>query len=387
MIGVDAPIPFERNPPVKITSIESVILRLPEVREVGDGCQTILVIKVHTDEGITGIGEAHTNPVVAQAVLEAPLCSVSSSGLARLLIGEDPLAIGRLWDKMYRHTQTYGRRGVVLHVMSGIDIALWDILGKAAGKPVHQLLGGARQRLVDAYASDLAPDTAEAAVALAQKHAAAGYRAMKFGWGNLGADPRADVRRIAAIRKAVGDDVDIMVDMGFAVPLDDALYLGRALAESRVYFLEEPLSPDDLRGFAALVAASPTPIATGEKEATHHAYVNLMDYGGLRIIQPDVARVGGISEMLRIAALAEARGVRIIPHCWSTDILVAATLHVIATLRDCPYLEYNVMDNPLRTDLLVEPIRPKAGRVAVPEKPGLGIALNDDTVERFRWTP
>jgi L-alanine-DL-glutamate epimerase-like enolase superfamily enzyme len=371
---------------MKITDVESIILRLPEVREIGDGCQSILLIKVHTDEGITGIGEAHTNPMVSKAVLDSPLCSVSASGLKRLLVGEDPLAINRLWDKMYKHTQSYGRRGAAMHVISGIDIALWDILGQVAGQPIHALLGGARKTRHAVYASDLAPTdpSPEAMLEQAQGHIAAGYRAMKFGWGSLGADPRSDARQIGRIRQAIGDDTDIMVDMGFAVPLEDAIYLGNALAEHRVFFLEEPLSPDDLAGFARLTAVSPTPIATGEKESTQYPYVDLMDRGGLRIIQPDVARVGGISETMRIAALAESRGVRVIPHCWSTDILVAATLHVIATLRDCPYLEYNVTANPLRTDLLAEPLRPQGGEIDVPTAPGLGITVNEDTVAKYR---
>jgi L-rhamnonate dehydratase len=370
---------------MRITDVEGLMLRLPDVREIGDGCQNILIIRIHTDEGITGIGEAHTNPLVSKAILDAPLCSVSASGLRRLLIGEDPRDINRLYDRIYRHTQTYGRRGALMHVLSGIDIALWDILGKVAGLPIHRLLGGARRNEIAAYASDLTQPTLDATIALARKHQANGYRAMKFGWGGLGDDPKEDVRVAAAIRKAVGDDMDIMIDMGFPVPLDHALHLGRALADHGIYFLEEPLAPDDVAGFAKLVAASPTPIATGEKESTQYPYIDLMDRGGLRIIQPDVARVGGISETMRIVAHAEARGVRVIPHCWSTDILVAATLHVVATIRDCPYLEFNATENPLRTGLLIDPIRPVDGLVRVPERPGLGIELNEETLRRYRW--
>ncbi len=370
---------------MNITEIEGVMVRLPTVERIGDGCQNILIILVHTDEGITGIGEAHTNPLVNKAVLDAPLCSVSAEGLRSLLIGENPLHIGRLWDKMNKHTQTYGRRGVVMHVISGIDLALWDILGKAAGMPVHQLLGGARHQHFDVYASDLSQPTLEATLDRARRHKENGYKAVKFGWGDLGDDPRRDVKKTAEMRNVLGDDIDIMIDMGFAVPLEDAIFLGRAFADYGVYFLEEPLSPDDLDGFAKLTAVSPTPIATGEKESTVYAYRDLMERGGLRIIQPDIARVGGISEAMRIAALAEARGVRMIPHCWSTDILVSATLQVIATLRDCPYLEYNVTDNPLRTDLLIDPLRPTKGRIEVPTGPGLGIELNPDTIEKYRW--
>jgi L-rhamnonate dehydratase len=370
---------------MKITDIETIMLRLPEVRAIGDGCQNILIIKVHTDAGITGIGEAHSNPLVSKAVIESPLCSISAAGLRTLLVGEDPRDINRLYDLMLKRTVTFGRRGAAMHAISGVEIALWDILGKSLGQPIHRLLGGARRRSVPVYASDLAPDTASGAVALAARHAEAGYRAIKLGWGGLGGDRRADARMVGEVRQAVGPDVDLMLDMGFPIPLEDAVWLGRALAEHDVYFLEEPLSPDDVAGFARLTAISPTPIATGEKETTQYPYIDLMDRGGLRIIQPDVARVGGIGETMRIAAHAEARGVRVIPHCWSTDILVAATMQVIATLRDGPYLEFNVMDNPLRTELMTEPLRPVDGIMQLTDKPGLGVELNETTVARYRW--
>jgi L-alanine-DL-glutamate epimerase-like enolase superfamily enzyme len=372
---------------MKITDVETILLRLPVVREIGDGCQTICVIRVHTDEGIVGIGEAHTNPLAAKAVIDSPLYSVSAQGLKHVLVGEDPRDVNRLWDKMYRHSQTYGRRGLLMHALSGIDLALWDILGKSVGQPIHRLLGGARKREHYAYASDLSQPTLEETIDLALRHKQAGYRAMKFGWGALGKDARSDIAVAARLRQALGPDFDIMIDMGFSVPLDHAIRLGRAYAEHDIYFLEEPLSPDDVTGFAKLVAASPTPIATGEKASHEFDYLDLMDRGQLRIIQPDIARMGGITATMRVVAHAEARNVRVIPHCWSTDILVAATLHCISTMHDCPYLEYNVTDNPLRTDLLVDPIRPRAGVVAVPDKPGLGIELREDTLARYRWTP
>ena len=179
-----------------------------------------------------------------------------------------------------------------------------------------------------------------------------------------------------------------MIDMGTPVPLDDAIWLADALADHRVFFLEEPLSPDDLDGFARLTARSRTPIATGEKETTRHGFRDLMERGGLRIVQPDVARCcGGITETMRIAALAESRGVDVIPHCWASDILVAATAHCLASFKQPGYLEFNATDNPLKTDLLVAPIRQVDGHVRVPTGPGLGVELNRDTVDRYRWKP
>ncbi|RVT81696.1 mandelate racemase/muconate lactonizing enzyme family protein [Rhodobacteraceae bacterium CCMM004] len=372
---------------MKITDIQTTILRLPEVHPNGDGLQDTLIVEVHTDAGITGLGEAHTVPLVLKAVIDAPVSQLTGQGLRQMLIGEDPTRVTALWEKMYHHSCTYGRRGVVVHAISAIDMALWDILGKSCEQPVHALLGGATTERLRCYASDLTPKDVPAILDLAQRHRDAGFTAMKFGWGKLGNDVRSDVKWVAAVREALGDGPDIMIDMGTPVPLEDALWLGDALAEHGVAFLEEPLSPDDLDGFARLTDRSRTPIATGEKETTRHGFRDLMERGGLRIIQPDVARCGGITETMRIAALAEARGVEVIPHCWASDILVAATAHCLASFKRPHYLEFNATDNPLKTDLLVAPIRQVDGHVQVPTGPGLGIELDRDTVERFRWTP
>ena len=372
---------------MKITDVESIILRLPNVVANGDNLQDILVIRIHTDAGITGIGEAHTSPSVLKAIIDAPVSHLTTQGLKPLLIGQDPLRINALWNTLYDHTASYGRRGAVMQAISGIDIALWDLLGKATGQPVHQLLGGKLRDSIPAYASDLTPDTPEAMIAQAKRHADAGFTGMKFGWGGLGGDVKSDAKWVGEIRRAVGPDIALMLDMGTPVPFDSALWLARALAEHEVFFLEEPLSPDDLDGFAQLVAASPTPIATGEKETSRFGFRDLMERGNLRIIQPDVARCGGISEIRRIAALAELRNVRVIPHCWSSDILVAATLHFLVTQRDAPWQEFNVMDNPFKNGLVRNPFRLEDGRLRVPDEPGLGIELNEEVIERYRWEP
>ncbi len=369
---------------MRITEVETILLSLPEIRDVGDGCQDLLILKIHTDVGIVGLGEVHTNAPAAKAIVEAPLMSVSASGMGRLLVGEDPRDINRLWDTLYAKTQSYGRRGLAIHVLSGIDIALWDILGKATGMPVWRLLGGARRSAVPVYASDLDPGDPKALLDVAARHKANGFRAMKFGWGCLGSDVRQTVQTVAALRRELGDETDIMIDLGFAAPLEDAIYLGCAPADHGVYFLEEPLGPDDLEGFARLTANSPTPIATGEQETMVRPYLDLVDRDGLRIVQPDVARVGGITETLRIAAHAEARGVRVVPHCWSADILIAATPQVIAVVRDAPYLEFNATDNPWRKGPASNPFRPVDGLPELRQTPGLGVDLDDGTIDRFR---
>jgi L-rhamnonate dehydratase len=370
---------------MKITDVRTRFLALPTPEISGDNLQDLLIVEVHTNTGLTGIGEVHTNPLAARAIIDTAGYHTSSRGLKEILIGENPLEIGRLWDKMYALTQSYGRRGLLINAISGIDIALWDLLGKFLQAPIYRLLGVCRQTSLPAYASDLMPPTVAETVALARKHADAGFRGVKIGWGKLGKNLCEDVATIRQVRKAIGPSVHIMVDLGMPVSREKAIRLGQAMAEYDVYFLEEPLSPDDMEGWRDLVAKSPTPIATGEKETTRHGFAELIERGCLRIIQPDVARAGGITECLRIAAHAEARGVRVIPHCWSSDILVAATLHLITTLADCPLLEFNVMDQPLRNALLQSPIRPRDGIVRVPEGPGLGIELNESTISRYEF--
>ena len=368
-----------------ITDVECIMLRLPEVLPIGDSTQDTLIVKVHTDEGIVGIGECHTSPWILKAVIEAPVSAHASRGLKEIVVGQNPLSIGSLWDRMYELSMVYGRRGLIIQAMSAIDMALWDILGKVCGQPVHQLLGGSRRDDIPAYASTLAAPDIKSAIREVQELVDQGFRAIKFGWGNLGKDLKSDLQFVEKMREAAGTEVDLMVDVGMPMPIRDAKQLAQGLAALGVFFLEEPLSPDDLDGYAALVGASPLPIACGEKETTRFGFRDLIERGQVDIIQPDVARAGGFTECRRIADMADLHGTQVIPHCWSTDILVSATLNFIATLSDCPYLEFCVVDNPIRRSVIQEPIEVVDGMVSIPNRPGLGLELNDKIVEDLRY--
>jgi len=370
---------------MKITDVRCTMLRLPEVKPIGDGTQDTLVVEVETDAGIVGIGEAHTSPWVVKAVIEAPVSHYSARGLRAIVVGEDPRNITALWDKMYALSAVYGRRGALMHGLSAIDMALWDILGKVTGQPVYQLLGGAYRDAIAPYASILALDSPERTVEVAKSLVADGFRAIKFGWNGLGGNVDRDVEAIALVRDAVGPDVDLMLDVGVPMPLHRAIALARALEPYGVGFLEEPLSPDDLDGYAKLARSTSTPIAAGEKETTRFGFADLVTRGGIAVAQPDVARVGGFTESRRVADHADLHGVTVIPHCWSTNILVAATLHFVASLRSCPYLEYCIVDNPIRTSVTTHHFVPEEGMVKVPTGPGLGVELNRDTIESLRY--
>ncbi|MBA2666503.1 MAG: mandelate racemase/muconate lactonizing enzyme family protein [Trueperaceae bacterium] len=370
---------------MKIISVEALVLRMPEI-DVGaaDSTQDALVVRVHTDTGLVGIGEVDASPTVVKSIIEAPPSHAISSGLAEILIGEDPRDVERLWQAMYEGSIFYGRRGVAVMAMSGLDIALWDLLGKSLDVPIYRLLGGARRRTIPAYASTLMPDTPEEAEAHAREIAQQGFRAIKFGWGPLGQDADHDVEVVAAVRRGAGDDVEILLDIGFGWrDADHAIAMCERVRPSRPGWIEEPLPPDDLVGYAKLAAAVDVPIAAGEENTTRWEFADLMDRGRVDVIQPDVTRCGGLSEARRIAAMADERGIACVPHSWSTSIIQAASLHLIAVMPQARYLEYCIRPNPLNTSLAKTPITVRDGVAHVPEGPGLGIDLDESQLERF----
>ena len=373
---------------MKITNVEAIVLRQPGLDEgIADGSQDDLVIRVSTDDGIVGIGEVDSAPEVVKAVVEAPSSHAIAMSLREILIGEDPTHVEKLWRKMYRGVLYYGRRGVAIHAISGIDIALWDIKGKALGKPICELIGTPIRARVRAYASRLMPDTEseveEAVVELREQ----GFTAVKLGWGPLGKDPDHDIRLARAARTAGGDAVEIMIDagLGYRADVPTATGVARALEEMGCRWLEEPFEPDEYEAYAQLADEVDILVAAGEEDVTLWGFRELIDRGRVDVIQPDVTRCGGITEILRIAQLAGERGVAVVPHAWKSGIVKAASLHVNAVLPDALFQEYCVAQTPLNTSLTRErlPID-RDGLVAVPSGPGLGVSLDEQVVEHYR---
>ncbi|HKF16235.1 MAG TPA: mandelate racemase/muconate lactonizing enzyme family protein [Candidatus Dormibacteraeota bacterium] len=373
---------------MKITNVEAIVLRQPGLDEgIADGSQDDLVIRVSTDDGVVGIGEVDSAPEVAKAVVEAPSSHAIAMSLREILIGEDPTHVEKLWRKMYRGVLYYGRRGVAIHAISGIDIALWDIKGKALGKPICELIGTPIRARVRAYASRLMPDTEseveEAVVELREQ----GFTAVKLGWGPLGKDPDHDIRLARAARTAGGDAVEIMIDagLGYRADVPTATGVARALEEMGCRWLEEPFEPDEYEAYAQLADEVDILVAAGEEDVTLWGFRELIDRGRVDVIQPDVTRCGGITEILRIAQLAGERGVAVVPHAWKSGIVKAASLHVNAVLPDALFQEYCVAQTPLNTSLTRErlPID-RDGLVAVPSGPGLGVSLDEQVVEHYR---
>jgi L-alanine-DL-glutamate epimerase-like enolase superfamily enzyme len=374
---------------MKITNVEAIILRQPGVdAAIADGSQDALLVRVHTDEGITGIGEVDSQPNIIKAIIDAPASHANAAGLGGLLIDEDPLEIDRLWEKMFHRSIYYGRRGAAIHAMSGIDIALWDIKGKALGLPVYRLLGGPHRTRFRAYASTLMPDTPAQTEDVVAGLVEQGFTAIKLGWGPFGTDADLDVDLVAAARRAAGDGIDLMFDIGNGWPsADHAIRQVRRFEDYQPYWVEEPFMPDDIEAYAKLADTVETRIAAGEEDSTRWGFRDLIERGKVDVVQPDVTRAGGVSECLRIAQLAALHDREIVTHSWSTGIIKAASLHFLAAVPRSNLFEYCVQETALNQELTKERFPLQDGNVSVPEGPGLGIEIDDGVVERYRATP
>ena len=373
---------------MKITDVEAIVLRQAVVNEgIADGSQDDLVVRIHTDEGITGIGEVDSSPELVQALVQAPSSHAVAVSLRDVLIGEDPLDVERLWQKMYRGLIYFGRRGIAIHAISGLDIALWDIKGKALGKPVCELLGTPHRDRVRAYASMLMPDTTEevteAITALKEQN----FTAVKLGWGPLGKDSKQDVALAAAAKEAAGDGVEIMIDsgLGYVADAKRAIEVAREYEQIGIYWLEEPFEPDEYEAYAELADTVDIRVTAGEQDATWWGFRELIDRAHVDLVQPDVTRCGGITETLRIAELAHSQGKETVPHAWKSGIIKAASLHCNAVMPDGIWQEYCVADTPIAKTLTVQRLPIEAdGCVAVPTAPGLGVDLDEDVLESLR---
>jgi L-rhamnonate dehydratase len=370
---------------VRITAVEPLVLRTDRIDvSRADGTQDAFLVRLHTDEGLVGIGEADTSPYLARTMIEMPSSHAVARGLAEVLVGEDPDDVDRLWDVLFNATYHYGRGGVALHVISAVDMALWDLAGKVAGRPVCELLGGPTVGRVPVYASEVMPETADQVRQLAERAVAAGYGALKLGWGPLGRDPAHDVELATAARDVLGPDRELMLDGGMAYTVESALDLLERLDGVGLYWLEEPLAADDYEGYRRLADATEVRIAAGEADSGLAAYRRLVEDGHVDVLQPDLARCGGFTVARGIGALNAERGVEAVPHCFSTGVLVAASLHFVASLARPTWSEYSVADSPLVSGVLAEPFELADGALAVPNGPGLGIDLDEDLLQAMK---
>ena len=341
-------------------------------------------MRVHTDEGLIGVGEADTSPYLARTMIEMPSSHAVARGFAEMLLGRNPLEIGLRWREMYRGSYHYGRGGAALHVLSAIDMALWDLAGQSAGLPICDLLGGCVVDRVPVYASEVMPASSAEVVALAERAVAAGYQALKLGWGPLGADLDHDEALIRAARETLGPGRRLMIDGGMGYSVKRAQQLLARIADVDLYWLEEPLAADDYDGYRRLSESVSVRIAAGEADTGIRPFRALVERGRVDVLQPDLARCGGFSVGREIAALASETGVEVVPHSFSTGVLTAASLHFVAALERPTLSEYSIAASPLVGELLTTPFVLRDGSLEVPRQPGLGVSLDEAVLERLR---
>lgn len=388
-------------PKLKITEIECHVLLAPDFDpRFTSSAQDSLIVAIHTDQGVTGYGECDVNPWMAKAAIQAPGTHTMGLSITEMLKGENPFEIGRIWEKLYLGTAMNGRRGVVIHAISAVEMALWDLCGKALDKPVYELLGGKPRDHITPYAS-LQPaggrfeDYRDALVQSALEAKKLGFRAVKSEVTMNGPYAHSGMREsydrhtevVAAVRKALGPDIVLMVDVQYL--WEDAatcLSVVKDWKEFDLYFLETPIWSDNTTEYAKLAAAAPMKIACGEWLATRYEFKELMDIGKVHVAQPDVGRVGGIGEAKIVCDMAKERGLTIVPHCWKTGVSISATAHLAFVTDHCAFIEYlppQICHETLRRELAQEELVLEDGRIPLPKKPGLGVEINWDVVKRY----
>ncbi|RMF88241.1 MAG: mandelate racemase/muconate lactonizing enzyme family protein, partial [Nitrospinota bacterium] len=300
------------------------------------------------------------------------------------------------WEEMYNGVRAHyalsrgrgfpvlGRRGLTISAISGIDMALWDILGKSLGVPVYQLLGGKCRDALPAYASGGWADAREIGAQLQSYIDRGGFRAVKMRVGVMDGDVNTSVARVRAAREALGPDIGIMVDAHGTFSVREAQRFARKVADCDLTWFEEPVNADDKAGQAAVRASTDIPIASGESEFTRFDFRDLIMLGAVDILQPDLAIMGGITEGMRIAAMASAFQLTVAPHLWGSALLFAAGLQLAAAVPNCTILEYSLGFNPLLHELGIEPPLVQDGYITIPDRPGLGVTINQEFVERYR---
>lgn len=367
---------------MKITHVVCQILRIPNIIAKTASSQDAVLVRVRTDTGLEGVGEADSAPEVVKAIVDAPFSHNIACGLRQILVGQNALESERLWQEMWRRTLYFGRSSVTITAMAAVDMALWDLKGKHFGEPIHRLLGGKRFDRIGAYASILFGRDGRETADIGRRWIDAGYRAVKFGWEPMGQSEAVDLDLVRGARQGLGDEATLLIDAGCVWDARTALNRARAFADYRIGWLEEPLSPDDVDGYVWLRDRSPVPIAAGEEECGRAAFRPLIDRRALDVYQVDLSR-NGFTDACYIRSRVEEIGARLCNHCYTSPLTVAASLHWLSTCRDAFLFEDCVEDSPLRHELTQENVQAVDGWITVPDGPGLGVTLDEDFVSRY----
>ena len=334
---------------MKITRIEALHVRLPQVLEVADGTQDCLLVRVHTDTGVSGLGEAVSCSHVARAVIEAPRSAPFRHGLDAIAAGLDPRDHTEVLDALEQGTGWYGPDGVVRHAIGAVDMALWDIRGKIEEVPVRRLLNAAAADSLPCYASVYCPGSVE---------------------------------EVAAAREALGPEALLMIDVGRVWDVETTLQRAERLQRYDLHWLEEPLPPRDFAGYERLTSSSPIAIAAGEALTALSDFDQLVTSAHIDVVQPDLGHAGGITGAQKIAEMAQASGARLVPHAFGTGVVLAASANW-AVAHDT-VTEHTRSTSPLARDLVRHDIRFEDGQLRLPDEPGLGVELDEDVLSRYR---
>jgi L-alanine-DL-glutamate epimerase-like enolase superfamily enzyme len=386
---------------MRITDVRTHVL-LDPAYDVGatSSAQDTVVVEIETDEGLVGIGETDLNAWIARACIEAPGTHTMDRGLRAMLLGRDPLDVEAIWQELYVGTAMTGRRGALINAIGAIDIALWDIAGKAAGVPAWRLLGEQAHDALTPYAS-LQPEVTSldayvtSMAAWATRARELGFTAAKleatfdgpYAHKGLHGPDEWIVEVVRAVRDAAGPEMTLMVDVQYAFDsVERALAAAEAIAPYEIFFLETPLWVDDLAGYAELARRSPVRIAQGEWLTTRFEFQSLIEGGCVQVAQPDIGRVGGLTEARRVARMAAEHDLLVVPHAWKTGISVAVAAHLAMVTPHMPFFEFlpaELCESRLRKELVQDELVYRDGRLGVPGRPGLGFELNRDALEEF----
>jgi len=386
---------------MKITKITSHVLGYDLPETLGYSQQyykkrTSHIVEVETDEGVTGWGEcfgpgniAFANKGIVEKVIQP------------IVLGMQALDRDVIWHKVYNLMRDHGQKGMPLQALSGVDIALWDIAGKAANLPLYKMIGGAHRDKVEVYGYGmmLRPENINSLISRFKEESAEikemGFKALKM---KVGVGPKDDIKLIEAVREGIGDNFRFMVDANHGYTTHDALYVGRAMEEFSPYWFEEPVAPEDLDGYRELRAFLKVNISGGEAEFNRWGWRKLLESRGLDIAQPEVCALGGISEYLRVLALCHSHFTPVVNHVWGSAIAVAVNLHLLAAMPPLPgglfpwepMLEFDTTHNHFIDDLLTvsldikNQVKSNNGTVSLPNGPGLGVTPQRDFLDKFR---
>jgi D-galactarolactone cycloisomerase len=373
---------------MKITDVKTHVLEAPLSQPfswsfAGTTTRAACLVEIETDDGLTGWGECFGPASLNAAVVQA---------FNKYLIGADPCASEAIWQILYSRFRDQGQKGLAITALSGVDIALWDLRGKALGVPAHRLMGGPLRTRVQAYATGTfrldEGDPLDYIVREVKEYAAQGFEGMKL---KIGRDVEEDVELIKAVRAAIGPSHKLMIDANHGYDALEAIALGLRVADQNIEWFEEPVVPEDLASYREVKRGQPIPLAGGECEFTRWGFLNILTTRSMDILQPDTCAAGGLSECKKIADMAAAFGVRYLPHVWGTGISLAAALQLLAVLPHTPprinprepLLEFDRTEHAFRQAILAKPLEHEGGWMQIPTGPGLGIEINRDTLREF----